>query len=136
MIARAFQILLFLLALGMVVPPLRRAAMPHAGVVLNPIYRVTTGDRVERIALYMERELRATGRMPGPRDLPQTLRTMFPNRPHAQTDSWGRHFYFRRTRDGYRIGSMGPDGVRGNNDDVLSKVHGFPQRPDYAPGGD
>lgn len=135
MISRIAQVVLFLVALVVVVPPLRHRAAPYTAVALNPLYRASTGDRVERIALYMQRELAATGQMPGPRDLPRVLAKMFPDRPHARVDSWGRDFYFRRTHQGYRIGSMGPDGQRGNNDDVLSKVHGFPQRADHAEDG-
>lgn len=134
MVFRIVKVMLFVVALVIVVPPLRQRVMPYARPALRPFYTVMTKDRVERIALYMERELAATGQMPGPRDLPRALRKMFPDRPHAQVDWWGRPFYFRRTHEGYRIGSAGPDGQRGNNDDVLSKVHRA-QAPARLPGG-
>jgi len=36
----------------------------------------------------------------------------------AAEDPWGNLYYLESNRRGYTVGSMGPDGVRGNEDDI------------------
>jgi hypothetical protein len=103
------------------VPPLRTWAAPHLGFVIDPLRRVTTQDRVNSIARFVERETRVTGHAPQDRDLPHILKRMFPNRHDVVMDPWGRRYYLQRRASAFQVGSAGPDQRRGTRDDVLSR---------------
>lgn len=117
-----FKAALFAAALVFVSPPLRQRAAPVVRPLFDPLLRVTTKDRVERVAAFLEVEVRRTGEAPLPRDLPAALQRLFPGRDDTRVDPWGRHFYLRRRALGFEIGSAGPDGRRGTRDDVLSRL--------------
>ncbi len=41
-------------------------------------------------------------------------------------DPWGHPYYYYEDRDGFTVGSMGPDGIRGDTDDITAH-HAFRQ---------
>lgn len=116
------------------VPPLRARAAPHVGFAIDPLRRVTTQDRVNSVARYVEYETRITGHAPQDRDLPHILKRMFPNRHEVVMDPWGRRYYLRRRASAFQVGSAGPDQRRGTRDDVLSKPRPIPPPRHAAPG--
>ena len=108
------------------VPPLRVWAVPRLGFAIDPLRRVTTQDRVNSVARYVEYDSRISGVAPLDRDLPRVFGRMFPGRKDAVLDPWGRRYYLRRRGDGFQIGSAGPDRRRDTPDDVLSAKHPLP----------
>lgn len=109
-----------------IVPPLRAWAVPRLGFAIDPLRRVTTQDRVNSVARYVEYDSRISGVAPLDRDLPRVFSRMFPGRKDAVLDPWGRRYYLRRRGDGFQIGSAGPDRRRDTPDDVLSGKHPLP----------
>ena len=39
----------------------------------------------------------------------------------SEFDPWGNVYYMQANRRGYRVGSMGPDGVQGTDDDIYEE---------------
>ena len=46
----------------------------------------------------------------------------------SEFDPWGNMYYLETSRRGYTVGSMGPDGVQGTEDDTRVE-RDFPRRP-------
>ena len=126
LIASALKLALVAAVIIAIVPPLRQRAVPYLGAAVNPIRRVSVQDRVNSVARHVEYETRITGEAPQDRDLPRVLKRMYPNRKDVMMDPWGRRYFLRRRRDGFQVGSAGPDQRRDTRDDVMSRMHPLP----------
>jgi hypothetical protein len=124
--AGLFKLLIAATVVVALVPPLRARAAPHLAFAIDPVRRVTTQDRVNSVARYVEYDTRISGHAPQDRDLPRVFARMFPGRPDAMLDPWGRRYFLRRHGDGFQVGSAGPDQRRDTPDDVLSGKHPLP----------
>jgi hypothetical protein len=126
LLAGAVKVLLAAAVIVALAPPLRQRVAPHAGPVLDPVRRLTVKDRVDRVSMFMEREIHVTGLTPQDRDLPAVVRKLFPGRDDTMMDPWGTRYYLRRRGDGFHVASAGPDRRRGTPDDVLSHKRALP----------
>jgi hypothetical protein len=104
----------------LVSPALRTRAAPHVEPLVNPIRRITVGDRVNNLARLVEKEIHRTGEAPQPRDLAGILKRMYPGRDDATLDPWGRRFLLRRRAGTFHVLSTGPDRRQGTSDDIVS----------------
>ena len=107
-------------------PPLRQRAAPHLAPVLNPVRSLTVKDRVDRVSMFMEREVHITRLQPQERDLPKVVGKLFPGREDTMIDPWGSRYFLRRRGDGFHVASAGPDRRRGTRDDILSRKRALP----------
>ncbi len=126
LVAGLVKLLLVAAVAVAIVPPLRAWAVPRLAFALDPVRRMTTQDRVESVARYVEYDARISGLAPADRDLPRVFGRMFPGRDDAMLDPWGRRYFLRRHGDGFQVGSAGPDRRRDTTDDVLSSKHPLP----------
>lgn len=106
--------------LVLVSPALRGRVAPHVDPLVNPLRRLTVGDRVNSLARLVHKEVGRTGQAPQPRDLSRILKGMYKGREDAALDPWGSRFFLRRRADAFHVGSAGPDRRQGTADDVLS----------------
>ncbi|HEY7771289.1 type II secretion system protein GspG [Longimicrobium sp.] len=104
----------------LVSPALRTRAAPHVEPLVNPLRRITVGDRVNNMARLVEKEIHRTGEAPQPRDLAGILKRMYPGRDDATLDPWGRKFLLRRRAGTFHVLSTGPDRRQGTSDDIVS----------------
>jgi hypothetical protein len=115
--------ILWLLVLGLVavltIRPLRERARPQIEFVLNPIYRWEAKNRVNEIYRVLERERAQGSPIPKPSDFNAFLAQR--DGADAAVDPWNVPFYLAATRRSYYVGSSGPDRVRGNADDLISR---------------
>jgi hypothetical protein len=118
-------LLVLVLALGavLIVPPLRERAQPQIEWALTPVYRWQTKNRVNELRRVLAREHSQGASLPRPRD----FHTFLSQREGAEAalDTWGQPFYLEVTRQGFRIGSPGPDRVQGTPDDIYSTFAAF-----------
>jgi hypothetical protein len=131
-VAALLKFSLVALVLVVVSPGLRRRAAPVLAPVMNPVHRLSAGDRANTLARMVQKEIHRTGEAPQPRDLTTILRRMYPGRDDASLDPWGSRYFLRRRADGFNVGSPGPDRRRGTPDDVLSTSLPVPSRTQTA----
>lgn len=113
-------------------PPLRKRAAPVLEPVMNPVHRISAGDRANTLARLVQKEIHRTGEAPQPRDLSAILGRMYPGRPGAGLDPWGSRYFLRRRAGAFNVGSPGPDRRKGTPDDVLSRPLPIPGPPRTA----
>ena len=126
LLAGAVKLLLVGVVIVALAPPLRQRVAPHAAPALNPVHRLVVKDRVDRVSMFMEREVHITRLAPQERDLPIVVRKLFPGREDTMIDPWGSRYFLRRRGDGFHVASAGPDRRRGTHDDILSRKRGLP----------
>jgi len=115
---RIFLILVLALVAVLTIKPLRERARPQIEFVLNPIYQWEAKNRVNEIYRVLERERAQGSPIPKPRDFHAFLAR---EGSSADVDPWNTPFYLASSRRTYHVGSAGPDRVRGNADDIISK---------------
>ena len=118
--SRIFWILVLAVVAVLTVPPLRERARPQIEFVLNPLYRWEAKNRVNEIYRVLERERAQGSPIPTPRDFNAFLAQK--DGADAAVDPWKQPFYLVTARRTYYVGSSGPDRVRGNEDDLVSKT--------------
>jgi hypothetical protein len=121
--SRLLLILVFLLAAVLLLPPLRERAAPQIEWALTPVYRWEAKNRVSEISRVLERERSLSGGVPHPRNFQSFIASR--EGPAAALDPWGEPYFLEVTRTTLRVGSAGPDRVRGTADDIYSQ----PARP-------
>jgi hypothetical protein len=113
MMGKIFMILLVLLGAAMAIPS-TRAKITDAG---TPIMDKFKAKMVPRRLEVMSDQLNV--RLERGQGLPSSwdgwLRRDFSGAPE---DPWGNLYYLESNRRGFTVGSMGPDGVQGNADDI------------------
>ncbi len=108
-------ILLVVLALGisLAVPSTRAIVMEKAAPVMNGVKAKLVPSRLETMADQLEvRVSRGEG---FPSSWESWLRREYSGVPE---DPWGSFYYLQVSRRSFTVGSMGPDGVEGNEDDM------------------
>lgn len=117
--SRLLGIMVLLLAAVLLLPPLRERAAPQIEWALTPVYRWEAKNRVSDLRRVMERERSAGVQLPGPREF-QSFVTRHEGAA-TSIDPWDSPYFLESTRTTLRIGSAGPDRVRGTADDIYSK---------------
>lgn len=125
--SRILGLLVLVLALVLLVPTLRERARPQIEWALTPLYRWETKNRLNEVQRVLVREHATGGQVPRPRDFQRFMEQR--EGPEAARDHWGQPFYLEELgREGFRVGSAGPDRAQGTGDDIHS-------RPFAPPGG-
>jgi hypothetical protein len=114
MIGKLILLLLLALGVGLALPSTRPRIV---GPVVARIYAEMTPRRLEMIATRLDDE-RATGQALPDND--GLERWILRNTTLSPRDPWGNRYYIERRGDGFVLGSNGPDGVRGNADDITA----------------
>ena len=114
MVKKLIMLVFVLLAVGMAVPSTRaeieaRAIKPIKDEMGN---RIAPG-RLEAMADQLDVRLQRAEGLPDRFD--GWLRRDYSS---SEFDPWGNLYYLQTSRRGYTVGSMGPDGVQGTEDDI------------------
>ena len=121
MIGKLFLLALVGLGVGLAVPKTRAQLLTP---VLERFYVEITPRRLEQIAGQLEMQRRRGERLPEQRNLSFWIERMTSIPP---LDPWGNAYYIFAQREGFLLGSMGRDGVRGTEDD-MTVTRGTPPR--------
>jgi hypothetical protein len=108
-------ILLIILALGiaMAVPSTRATLMEKAAPVMNGFKAKLVPGRLKVMADQLA--IRVNRGEGFPSSWEGWLQRDFTGEPQ---DPWGNVYYLQTSRAGFTVGSMGPDGVQGTEDDI------------------
>ncbi|HSJ24642.1 MAG TPA: type II secretion system protein GspG [Longimicrobiales bacterium] len=94
---------------------------PAGEVIGEPMRRAVARSRAARILRVMASDYANGQALPQEQAFRQWLETRLPDVDPA--DPWGNAYWYQRTRDMLTVGSNGPDGRRGTDDDI---THGLP----------
>lgn len=101
------------LAVGMAIPTTRAEIASWGVPITDGIGERLVPRRIEVMADMLDVRLsRAEGL---PENFEGWLRRDYTSSP---TDPWDNMYYLTRGRRDYTVGSMGPDGIQGNDDDI------------------
>ena len=112
--------LILLIILGFVsaayFPDSRQMMIDQAMIVAQPVLIWSAEREIEVLSRAVRREARETYQLPQTRGWNTWLLTNF--RGDAGTDPWGKTYSYQAWADSFAIRSDGPDGERGNRDDL------------------
>ena len=108
---KIFMLLILGLGVALAVPKSRAAIVPPA---MNRIYAQIVPRRLQAIASQLENRVRRGEGLPNNNGWESWLDS---NSSSSPEDPWDNVYYLDRRRDGFTVGSMGPDGVKGTPDD-------------------
>jgi hypothetical protein len=115
MIKRLFMLCLLALAVGMAVPSTRAQIRDHTIVpVRNYIGGRLAPGRLDAMANQLDVRLGRGEGLPGG-DFQAWIRRDYTG---PETDPWGNPWYVTSGRSNYTVGSSGPDGEQGTDDDI------------------
>ncbi len=117
--------LILLIILGFVTalyfPESRQMMIDEAMPVLQPVLEWSAEREIEVLSRAVRREARETYQLPATRAWGTWLVANFTG--DAATDPWGKTYSYQAWADSFAIRSDGPDGVRGNTDDLRVVWH-------------
>ncbi len=117
--------LLLLALLGFVAalyfPTSRQRIIDEAMPVLQPVLIWSAEREMEELSRAVRREGRETFQLPRTRAWSTWLVANFTG--GASTDPWGKTYSYQAWADSFAIRSDGPDGERGNDDDLRISRH-------------
>jgi type II secretion system (T2SS) protein G len=116
-VKRIVGVLVVLFLVGMAVPTARTRIFDAMSPVTNRIKTAGAGKELETMADQLEIRVRTKGPLAGG-DGPWTgwLRSGYSGDPE---DPWGNLYYLKMSRrSAFTVGSKGPDGERGTEDDI------------------
>ena len=117
--SKVFWLILVLVAVVVLVPPVRERAKPHLSFAMDPLNEWTAKNRVSEISNLVKRA-DATGRaLPTADDFSRFV-DIEDMKQNASIDPWGTPYYLVATRRTYQVGSAGKDREVGTADDILS----------------
>lgn len=105
-------------------PVLDRAGtllQPLISRMLNPVFRWSTRSEEEHYLVILRNRVNLGEPLPKPREF-QNFLSQESNSGRNGRDPWGSAYFLTLRRDSIQVGSPGPDGVRGTDDDILSAV--------------
>ncbi len=112
--------LILLIILGVVAalyfPDSRRVVMDEAMIVAQPVLIWSAEREIEVLSRAVRREARETYQLPQVRGWNTWILANFTG--DAGTDPWGKTYSYQVWADSFAIRSDGPDGQRGNRDDL------------------
>lgn len=114
MIKKLFMFALLLLGIGMAVPTTRAQIVDQLRPIKDNIGASLVPRRIDAMANQLDVRL---GRGEGlPQRFDGWLRRDYTGAPE---DPWGNMYFLNAGRRDYTVGSMGPDGVQGTDDDIV-----------------
>jgi hypothetical protein len=117
--SRILGILVLVVAAVLLFEPLRERARPQIEWALGPAYRWEAKNRVNDLHRVLERERALGSPPPEPRHFQKFITSR--EGAAAALDPWGEPFFLETTRTTMRVGSPGPDRLRGSQDDIFSR---------------
>jgi len=108
---KIFMLLILGLGIALAVPKSRAAILTPA---MNRINAEIVPRRLQAIASQLENRTRRGEALPNNNGWESWLENTLSSSPE---DPWGNVYYLDRRRDGFTVGSMGPDGLKGTADD-------------------
>lgn len=113
---KLIMIIILAFAIGVTVPKTRAMMEAQAKPLIDKVKAKVVPGRLKAMA--DELAVRINRGEPYPASWTSWLDRDFTGDPQ---DPWGHDYYMKRTRDGFTVGSMGPDGIAGNADDIKLK---------------
>ena len=117
--------LILLIILGFVAalyfPDSRQMMIDEAMPVLQPVLIWSAEREMEELSRSVRRQVRETYKLPRTRSWSLWLSTNFS--ADAARDPWGTTYSYQAWADSFAIRSFGPDGERGNEDDLRAVQH-------------
>lgn len=106
-------VIIVVLGIGMAIPSTRATMLEKAAPVMNGFKAKVVPGRLEAMADQLEvRVNRGEG---FPNNWEGWLERDFSSVPQ---DPWGHYYYLQTGRGSFTVGSMGPDGIQNNDDDI------------------
>lgn len=106
-------LIIVVLGVGMAIPSTRATMLEKAAPVMNGFKSKVVPGRLEAMADQLEvRVNRGEG---FPNNWEGWLERDFSSVPQ---DPWGNYYYLQQSRGSFTVGSMGPDGIQNNEDDI------------------
>lgn len=113
MVGKILLVILLALGIAMAVPSTRATLMEKASPVLNGFKAKMVPSRLDAMANQLEARVRRGEGFPSSWE--SWLDRDFTGDPK---DPWGNVYYLQAGRRNFTVGSAGPDGVKGNADDI------------------
>jgi hypothetical protein len=123
MVKKLMRLALLVLAVAMAVPSSRARIAASFVPVKDEIGRRLVPRRLDAMANQLDARLGRAERLPTAFDA--WLRRDYTGAPE---DPWGNYYYLIPGRRDYTVGTMGPDGVQGTEDD-LTVTRPYPAPP-------
>ena len=128
------KVLAFLLVLAVIwaIPPVRAALMeklhpvfaklgPVGEKAATPMRRYTARTQINAVLTNLKQRSEEGRQVPTVQEFPRFLRDHPPS-DKRDLDPWGTAYFMSKTGRTITIGSAGPDGVRGNADDITKSA--------------
>ena len=116
MVKKLMLVLLAALAVGMAVPTTRARIVDQLRPIKDRVGAALVPRRVNAMADQLDVRLSRAEGLPDRFD--GWLRRDYTG---SEFDPWGNMYYLQSSRRSYRVGSMGPDGVQGTDDDIFEE---------------
>lgn len=113
MVKKLMMLLFLALAVGMAIPSSRAEIASWGKPITDGIGERLVPRRIEAMADQLDARLNRAEGLPTGFD--GWLRRDYTGAPE---DPWGNIYYLAQSRRDYTVGSMGPDGVQGTDDDI------------------
>ena len=113
MLGKIILLLIVVLGIAMAVPSTRATMMDKAAPVMNKVKAKLVPKRLEVMADQLLVRVNRGEGFPGSWE--GWLQRDFSGVPE---DPWGNLYYLQTGRGSFTVGSKGPDGVQGNDDDI------------------
>ncbi len=113
MFGKLILLIILVLGIAMAVPSTRNAMMEKAAPVMNGVKAKLVPRRLETMADQLTVRVSRGEGFPGSWE--GWLKRDYSGVPE---DPWGNLYYFQQGRGSFTVGSMGPDGVQNNEDDI------------------
>ncbi len=113
MVKRLVGLLLLVFAVGMAVPSTRMRIAESVTPIKDWVGYKLVPRRLEVMADQLDVRLQRAEGLPA--NFEGWLRRDYSGSPE---DPWGRRYYLETGRRDYTVGTMGPDGIQGTEDDV------------------
>ncbi|HSG49326.1 MAG TPA: type II secretion system protein GspG [Longimicrobiales bacterium] len=106
-------LIIVVLGIGMAIPSTRATMEEKAAPVMNAFKAKLVPGRLEAMADQLQTRLNRGEGFPG--NWEAWLDRDFTSVPE---DPWGALYYLQQSRGSFTVGSVGPDGIQGNEDDI------------------
>ena len=121
MVTRLILLIIFGFVAAVYFPESRQMMIDEAMPVLHPVLVWSAEREMDALSRAVRREARETYQLPQTRGWNSWLVTNFTG--DGATDPWGKTYSYQAWADSFAIRSDGPDGKRGNGDDLRVGWH-------------
>ncbi len=124
MFGKLFLLVLIVFAVAITIPKTRAMIEEQAAPTINKYKAKIVPGRLKTMVDQLVVKVNQGQPLPsGKNDWAGWLHRDYSSDPN---DPWGHPYYMDTSRDGFTVGSMGPDGTKGTRDDITLR-HRFPR---------